>query len=105
MSLRKVRAHEVSRGLRTAHRGTCSMCPSASAARAAAFAPRRRRELRAKRRETRLIVSVRDLRLHKGLHPHRTLDTVQPLAKEKAPISGAFAEPSDGLEPSTPSLP
>ena len=24
-------------------------------------------------------------RLHKGLHPHRTLDTVQPLAKEKAP--------------------
>jgi hypothetical protein len=23
---------------------------------------------------------------------------------EKAPISGAFAEPSDGLEPSTPSL-
>ncbi len=28
-----------------------------------------------------------------------------PLApKEKAPFSGAFAEPSDGLEPSTPSL-
>src|ERR1700730_14970879 len=25
--------------------------------------------------------------------------------KEKAPFCGAFAEPSDGLEPSTPSLP
>ena len=42
---------------------------------------------------------------HKGLHTHRTLEIVQVLAKQKAPICGAFAEPSDGLEPSTPSLP
>ena len=44
-------------------------------------------------------------KLHKRLHtrprraPHR-LNTY-----EKAPTCGAFAEPSDGLEPSTPSLP
>jgi hypothetical protein len=32
-------------------------------------------------------------------------DVEQVDLNEKAPISGAFAEPSDGLEPSTPSLP
>ncbi len=42
--------------------------------------------------------------LHKRLHTHRTLEIVQVL-QQKAPICGAFAEPSDGLEPSTPSLP
>jgi hypothetical protein len=36
---------------------------------------------------------------------HCILELVQTDPKEKAPISGAFAEPSDGLEPSTPSLP
>jgi hypothetical protein len=36
---------------------------------------------------------------------HRTLEIVQARGKQKAPICGAFAEPSDGLEPSTPSLP
>jgi catechol 2,3-dioxygenase-like lactoylglutathione lyase family enzyme len=40
-----------------------------------------------------------------GSIPHRTLEIVQVPAKEKAPVCGAFAEPSDGLEPSTPSLP
>jgi hypothetical protein len=44
-------------------------------------------------------------RLHKGLHTHRTMAIVQVQAKQKAQICGAFAEPSDGLEPSTPSLP
>ena len=41
----------------------------------------------------------------KRLHTHRTYDEEQIVLTEKAPISGAFAEPSDGLEPSTPSLP
>jgi hypothetical protein len=36
---------------------------------------------------------------------HRILQLVQVASTEKAPIYGAFAEPSDGLEPSTPSLP
>jgi len=44
-------------------------------------------------------------KLHKRLHtgpqrPQRRLNKY-----EKAPTCGAFAEPSDGLEPSTPSLP
>jgi hypothetical protein len=30
---------------------------------------------------------------------------VQAYPKEKVPLCGTFAEPSDGLEPSTPSLP
>jgi hypothetical protein len=34
-----------------------------------------------------------------------TLEIVQIRTKGKAPLCGAFAEPSDGLEPSTPSLP
>jgi hypothetical protein len=34
-----------------------------------------------------------------------TFGNMQVDPREKAPISGAFAEPSDGLEPSTPSLP
>ena len=42
---------------------------------------------------------------HKRLHTHCILELLQTDAKEKAPICGAFAEPSDGLEPSTPSLP
>src|SRR5439155_13291924 len=39
------------------------------------------------------------------LHTHCTIDAAQVAANEKAPTCGAFAEPSDGLEPSTPSLP
>jgi hypothetical protein len=35
----------------------------------------------------------------------RPRSTEQVGLTEKAPISGAFGEPSDGLEPSTPSLP
>ena len=42
---------------------------------------------------------------HKRLHTHRTLEAVQVQPTEKAAISAAFVEPSDGLEPSTPSLP
>jgi hypothetical protein len=42
---------------------------------------------------------------HKRLHTHRTLEAVQVQPTEKAAISAAFAEPSDGLEPSTPFLP
>ena len=44
-------------------------------------------------------------KLHKRLHTHRTFDAEQVDLNEKAPTCGAFAEPSDGLEPSTPSLP
>jgi uracil-DNA glycosylase family 4 len=43
--------------------------------------------------------------LHKWLHTWRTLEIVQMKSKTKAPICGDFAEPSDGLERSTPSLP
>jgi hypothetical protein len=43
--------------------------------------------------------------LHERLHTHRTLGTEQVVLNEKPRITGAFAEPSDGLEPSTPSLP
>jgi hypothetical protein len=43
--------------------------------------------------------------LHKRLHTQRTLENLQALAKSKPPVYSAFAEPSDGLEPSTPSLP
>ena len=49
------------------------------------------------------VFSTREL--HKRLHTHRMLDEEQVDPSDKAPISGAFAEPSDGLEPSTPSLP
>jgi hypothetical protein len=44
-------------------------------------------------------------KLHKRLHTHRTFDPEQVDLNAKAPACGAFAEPSDGLEPSTPSLP
>jgi hypothetical protein len=44
-----------------------------------------------------------DAKAPKRLHTHRTFDAEQVGLNEKAPISGAFAEPSDGLEPSTPS--
>jgi hypothetical protein len=43
--------------------------------------------------------------LHKVLHTHIKLEDVQVHPEKKAPLCGAFAEPSDGLEPSTPSLP
>ena len=41
-------------------------------------------------------------KLHKRLHTLRTLGQEQVDLNEKAPTCGAFAEPSDGLEPSTP---
>jgi hypothetical protein len=44
-------------------------------------------------------------KLHERLHTRRTFDDEQVRLNEKAPISGAFAEPSSGLEPETPSLP
>ena len=43
-------------------------------------------------------------KLHKRLHTQRTFDAEQIDLNEKAPISGGFADPPDGLEPSTPSL-
>jgi hypothetical protein len=41
---------------------------------------------------------------HKGLHTCPTLKRLQvePKEERRTPLSGAFAEPSDGLEPSTP---
>jgi len=39
------------------------------------------------------------------LHTYINLQSVQVSSKEKGAFCGAFAEPSDGLEPSTPSLP
>jgi hypothetical protein len=42
---------------------------------------------------------------HKRLHTHRTLEFVQVALTKKAAICAAFPKPSDGLEPSTPSLP
>ena len=39
------------------------------------------------------------------LHTHCVLRIGQLEPKEEAPLCGGFAEPSDGLEPSTPSLP
>ena len=50
-------------------------------------------------------VDSRALKLHKRLHTYRTLGQEQVVLNGKAPTCGAFAEPSDGLEPSTPSLP
>jgi len=47
---------------------------------------------------------VSDAKLHKWLHTLHRLGSVQVNPKLKALIYGAFAEPSDGLEPSTPSL-
>jgi hypothetical protein len=44
-------------------------------------------------------------KLHKRLHTHRTLLILQVDLNAKTPTCGIFAEPSDGLEPSTPSLP
>jgi hypothetical protein len=43
--------------------------------------------------------------LHKELHSRIKLNDVQVRSKAKVPVCGDFAEPSDGLEPSTPSLP
>jgi hypothetical protein len=58
--------------------------------------------------ETDSIRSKRRLstrRFHKELHTCRTLESMQVALNRKARTCGAFAEPSDGLEPSTPSLP
>jgi hypothetical protein len=44
-------------------------------------------------------------KLHKRLHTRRTMLILQVELNEKAPTCAAFVEPSDGLEPSTPSLP
>jgi hypothetical protein len=44
-------------------------------------------------------------KLHKRLHTYRTFDAEQVGLNEKAPISGAFAGPSDGLETVDPLLP
>src|SRR5258708_13041341 len=44
-------------------------------------------------------------KLHKRLHTHCTIDDEQVDLNAKAPTCGAFAEPSNGLEPLTPSLP
>src|SRR2546423_7795035 len=44
-------------------------------------------------------------RLHDGLHTRPTFNEEQVALNEKEPTCGAFVEPSDGLEPSTPSLP
>jgi hypothetical protein len=49
--------------------------------------------------------AVLDLGLHKRLHTWRALSTLQVEPGAKTPIYRDFAEPSDGLEPSTPSLP
>src|SRR5206468_10591147 len=48
---------------------------------------------------------VLNLKAPQRLHTRRTVAFVQVKAEQKAPLCGAFAEPSDGLEPSTPSLP
>jgi hypothetical protein len=53
-------------------------------------------------RLARLSLAAR--RLHKRLHTHRMFDSEHVELSEKAPISGALVEPSDGLEPPTPSL-
>jgi hypothetical protein len=39
----------------------------------------------------------------KGFHTCPTFENLQVDPKQKAPLSGAFAKSSDGLEPSTPS--
>jgi hypothetical protein len=44
-------------------------------------------------------------KLHNRLHIHHPRLNLQVDVNTKAPTCGAFAEPSDGLEPSTPSLP
>jgi hypothetical protein len=41
-------------------------------------------------------------KLHNRLYTHRTRLNLQVDLNIKAPTCGAFAEPSDGLEPSTP---
>jgi hypothetical protein len=56
-------------------------------------------------RVCRPLIAVTSVKLHQRLHTHRTFDREQVDLNEKAPTRGAFAEPSDGLEPSTPSLP
>ena len=44
-------------------------------------------------------------KLHKRLHTHRIRPRLPSRPQHESPTSGDFAEPSDGLEPSTPSLP
>ena len=59
----------------------------------------------AMRSPTASAAAPRARKLHKRLHTYRTLLTLQVGLNGKPPTCGAFAEPSDGLEPSTPSLP
>jgi hypothetical protein len=65
--------------------------------------PERRSIVSAGRAAGRRSMKVR--KLHKRLRTHRTFDDEQAVLNTKAPTCDAFAEPSDGLEPSTPSLP
>ena len=51
------------------------------------------------------MLGLKPEKLHNRLNTHCILEIPQAVSTEKAPICGAFAEPSDGLEPSTPSLP
>ena len=48
---------------------------------------------------------VFNLKAPKRLHPHRTRLNLQVDLNTNQPTCRDFAEPSDGLEPSTPSLP
>jgi hypothetical protein len=50
-----------------------------------------------------LAVSERERSMN-GSIPTAAIDTEQVDLNEKAPTCGAFAEPSSGLEPETPSL-
>jgi hypothetical protein len=53
----------------------------------------------------RIELFAANLKAHPRLHTHRTFDAEHVLLNEKAATCGAFAEPSSGLEPETPSLP
>ena len=48
------------------------------------------------------VAMLDDSERHNVLHTHRVCDQPQVDLGAKGPISGDFAEPSDGLEPSTP---
>jgi len=51
------------------------------------------------------VAMLDDSERHNVLHTHRVCDQPQVDLGAKGRISGDFGEPSDGLEPSTPSLP
>jgi hypothetical protein len=59
----------------------------------------------AKHEQTSLRQWIWNLKAPQTAPYHPTLALEQADLKKKAPICGAFAEPSDGLEPSTSSLP